>query len=591
MLETVEIFPWNANFETGIPEIDSQHRRLVDLLNRLVTHLAFRAEAPALNAVFEELKAYTLIHFCDEEAIWAAELGDADWAPAHARSHAGFVEEVLRLKAEENVKPLDDVIEDIVGFLTHWLALHIIDADKRLAKAVFARREGLSIEDAKRRADDEMAGATRALIGTVMSMYDRLATRTVQLTREMTRRRQAEEQLQRANAQLEAAREAAVAANEAKSMYLANMSHEIRTPINAISGMATLMQRESVSPEQAENLQTIEDAAHHLLRIVDDILDLSKIEAGKLSLESLPLGVDALLESVVAMLGARAASQGLALKREPSDIAVQLAGDPTRLRQALLNFVGNALKFTEAGSVTLRARCVDETREGMLVRFEVEDTGIGISSEALPRLFANFEQTDPAISRKYGGTGLGLAITRKLARLMGGDAGVESRPGEGSTFWFTARLARSSGSPVATDVTQVLAEERLKRDHAETRVLLVEDNVVNRRIARALLSSVGLQVDSAGDGREALEMTGQAAYALIVMDMRMPVMDGLEATRRIRALPGYRSTPVLGLTASAVDADRADCLAAGMDDVLVKPVRPEALFATLLGLLESSPAG
>lgn len=589
MIETVEIFPWNDNFETGIPEIDAQHRRLVELLNRLVSHLAFRAEAPALNAVFDALKEYTLVHFRDEEAIWAAELGDDDWAPAHSRSHSGFVEEVLRLKAEEGVKPLDDVIEDIVAFLTHWLALHILESDKRLAQAVLARRAGRDLETAKREADEAMAGATRAMIGTVMSMYDKLASRTVALTREMTRRRDAEDRLRSANAELQAAKEAAVAANEAKSLYLANMSHEIRTPIAAISGMLTLIRRDALPAALAERLETIDDAANHLRRVVDDILDLSKIEAGRLDLECVPLSLGELLDSTVAMLKVRADAKGLRLVREPAPEVAGLVGDPTRLRQALLNYAGNGIKFTETGSVTVGVRLLDEDADGARLRFEVRDTGIGIDEAVLPRLFSSFEQAEPGITRKYGGTGLGLAITRRLARLMGGDAGADSRPGEGSTFWFTVRLPRATEAPVAApSLAREPAEERLAHAFGGTRVLLAEDNAVNRRVAVALLSSAGLRVDEAVDGEQAVRMAEAHPYPVILMDLRMPGVDGLAATRRIRALDAHRWTRIVGLTASAAEDDRVRCLENGMDEVLVKPVRPEALFDAIVRGIEAS---
>ena len=242
MITSIDIFPWNENFETGIPEIDDQHKELVSLLNLLVSHLAFQADAPSLNAVFDQLKAYTLIHFRDEEAIWDAELGDDPWVNAHQKNHLTFVDEVLRLKNEEISRPLDDVIADIVGFLTHWLALHIIESDKRLAKAVLFIRSGMDVAQAKHLANEEMAGATRAMVNTIMSMYDKLAVRTVQLTREMNRRKAAEQELQIAYAAVQRAKEDAIAANEAKSTYLANMSHEIRTPINAILGTLLLLE-------------------------------------------------------------------------------------------------------------------------------------------------------------------------------------------------------------------------------------------------------------------------------------------------------------------------------------------------------------
>ena len=582
-MTNIEIFPWDDNFATGIAAIDAQHKQLLTLLNKLVSHLAYRADAPSLNSVFEQLKDYALFHFRDEEAVWDAELGDDRWAVDHRHSHHNFVEEVLRLKAEEGVKPLDEVITDIAAFLTHWLALHIIDSDKRLAKAVLARRNGLSMAEAKAQANEEMAGASRAMINTIMTMYDKLANRTIQLTMEMSRRRAAEEELQAANAALEKARKAAVAANEAKSIYLANMSHEIRTPINAISGMLLMLQREGVTPRQAERLQKIEDASQHLLRVINDILDLSKIEAGKLSLEYLPLDPAELLHEVLVMQMPQANAKGLRLRLAEKPLPASLIGDPTRLKQALLNYLSNAIKFTEAGEVNLAAEVLDENKDGVLLRFSVSDNGPGLDDEALSRLFSNFEQADAATTRKHGGTGLGLAITSKLARLMGGEVGVDSQVGNGSTFWFTARLPRG-----ACEVQEFAAglqgqsEQQLAREFTGTRVLLVEDNEINREVACDLLCGAGLSVDAAEDGLIALDMAARQTYALILMDMQMPNMGGLEATAHLRRMPAYGSTPIIAMTANAFDDDRSQCLAAGMNDFISKPVDPEKLFTMIL---------
>jgi CheY-like chemotaxis protein len=270
-------------------------------------------------------------------------------------------------------------------------------------------------------------------------------------------------------------------------------------------------------------------------------------------------------------------------------------GDPTRIQQALLNYAANAVKFTERGGITLRVRQIDAgdgNGDGdALIRFEVQDTGIGIAKEALPRLFTAFEQADNSTTRQYGGTGLGLAITRKLAQLMGGDAGVESVPGEGSTFWFTCRLkvARrempSSYVPGHGD-----AEAALARDYAGTRVLLVEDEYVNREVARLLLEEIDFVIDEAENGAEALRQAREKDYAIILMDMQMPVMDGLEAARQLRQLHTCRDVPILAMTANAFAEDKARCLAAGMDDFLTKPVDPEQLYAILLSHLSRQAA-
>lgn len=589
MEPSLEIFPWNENFETGIPTIDEQHQKLVALLNSLVSHLAFQADAPALNSVFDQLRDYTVVHFRDEEVIWKAELGDDPWVTGHHGAHTNFVDEVLRLKAEEATRPLDDVIEDIVGFLTHWLALHIIDSDKRMAITVRARHGGMSLEQAKAFANEEMAGATRVMIDTIMTMYDKLANQTVQLTREISRRMTAEARLQQTNAALYQAKEEAIAANEAKSIYVANISHEIRTPVNAIAGLARILRKDGVRPEQEKLLHDIESTSEHLLRIVNDLLDLSKIEAGKLDLEVLPLKLNELLDSVVAMQKAPAREKGLDLTIELNGNPVNLVGDPTRLRQALLNYLGNAIKFTESGGVTIRANVLEDLPDNQLVRFEVQDSGIGLAPEAASRLFSSFEQADPTISRKFGGTGLGLAITRKLAILMGGEVGVESVQGTGSTFWFSARLKKDSNGKLGTPPQVGLPpQETIKRDFAGARVLLVEDNDINQQVATFLLNEAGLEVDVAGDGLIALDYAARNAYAVVLMDMKMPNMGGIEATPRMRQIPGFSTTPILAMTAHSDATNRAECMKAGMNDFIIKPVEPDLFFETLLRWLRQS---
>ena len=386
----------------------------------------------------------------------------------------------------------------------------------------------------------------------------------------------------RAELKLADARQAAEAANIAKSAFLANMSHEIRTPMNGILGMANILRREGVSPRQAQRLDTIDTSARHLLSIINNILDLSKIEAGKFTLETAPVAIDSLLANVSLILSERARTKGIHLLIDTGALPQNLTGDPTRLQQALLNYAGNAIKFTEQGSVTLRAIKQEESDADVVVRFEVEDTGIGISAEAMPRLFSAFEQADNSMSRQYGGTGLGLAITKRLAELMGGAAGVNSTPGAGSTFWFTARLKKGMQAAAGVAATEVDAESELRRRCAGCRVLVVDDEPVNREVAQIQLESADLVADMAADGAEAVAMAQQKVYAAILMDMQMPQVSGLEATRQIRELAGYRHTPIIAMTANAFAEDKARCLAAGMDDFLVKPFTPGELFAILL---------
>ena len=853
-MNSIDIFPWDDNFKTGLPTVDEQHRKLVQLLNTLASHVAFHADIPELDLVFDELADYTVYHFETEEAIWHAFLDGDPAETAHRATHTSFVNEVVRFKAALGSTERHQLAEEALGFLARWLASHILETDRYMAYAVLALQEGLSRDAAKVRAKELMGGATRALIDIILSIYSTLSNNTLRLMRELaehrrdqislknesdtnhaflrcasdgihildrdgnlveasdsfcamlgysrdeligmnvsnwddsvdeselaqvvqnlfdhparsqferrhrrkdgsvleveisgyplkingqpllfnasrdiserkqseaatrkahallqdavsnvaigftiydeedrlvvcneayldfyqtsrdlivpgasfeeivrqgaergqymaaigridewvrervakhqsadgtlveqllddgrwlmiiehrtpsgfivgnridiTERKRVEAELEQHQHHLESlveertaalsiAKEAAEAANRAKSTFLANMSHELRTPMNAIMGMTAMALRRAEDPKQRDQLAKVEQASQHLLTVINDILDISKIEAERLTLERTDFQLGTVMASLGNLMEQKAGDKGLKLLFDvfPSLREQTLIGDPLRLGQVFINLLGNAIKFTENGSITVRAHPVEVTANEVLLHFEVADTGIGVDAASQKRLFVAFEQADNSMTRKYGGTGLGLAISKRLVKLMGGDIGVHSQPGVGSTFWFTVRLGKTSDAGLQTAVfASNSAETRLKAGFAGARILLAEDEPISQEVSCAWLEEVGFAVDLAEDGSAALALAKQTQYDLILMDMQMPKMNGIEATRAIRLLPGYAATPILAMTANAFDEDRQVCIEVGMNDHIGKPVDPEKLFETLLKWLSA----
>ncbi len=375
----------------------------------------------------------------------------------------------------------------------------------------------------------------------------------------------------------------------AKSDFLANMSHEIRTPMNAIVGLSNLALKTALTKRQQDYLEKIERSGHHLLGIINDILDFSKIEAGKLDMESLDFALDKVLTTVADLMHDKAHAKGLGLDfAVDGDVPRFLVGDPMRLSQVLINYGNNAIKFTERGRVSFRVSKAGEDASGVHLRFDVVDTGIGLTAEQVSKLFKSFSQADSSTSRKYGGTGLGLAIAKSLAERMGGTVGVTSARDQGSCFWFTAQLGRCSTE--AERRLLVGAESDLRADSLEAqlmpqrgrRILLVEDNEVNQQVASELLQAAGFVVEIAANGLLALERVQTRPYDLVLMDMQMPVMDGLEATRAIRSHTHLALLPIVAMTANAMQVDRERCALAGMNGFVSKPIRPQELWAALL---------
>ncbi|MES2015770.1 MAG: ABC transporter substrate-binding protein [Pseudomonadota bacterium] len=536
---------------------------------------------------------------------------DADGAPLRMTGTMGDIssrksaEVSERQRAEQELKALAARLHEIIQMMP--IGLFIKDAQGRvtLFNSACQSQFGLTPEDL---ASDRAAFSDGVMQDTVTTVKNRSSGRTQHLRsiskpvfneagqpeyligmlvdisdsieaehelRELNEH--LEERVQQRTKQLDLAKKVAEEASSAKGQFLANMSHEIRTPMNGVIGMAYLALKTDLNARQRDYLEKIRFAGEHLLGIIDDILDFSKIEAGMLEIEVLAFTLDHVIQTVTTVVAPKAASKHLELvfEVEPG-LPAALQGDPLRLGQVLINYTNNAIKFSDSGAITVRVSKVDERADDCLLRFEVQDTGIGLTQEEAAKLFQSFQQADTSITREYGGTGLGLAICKQLAQLMQGDVGVISAPGSGSTFWFTARVGKLDA--LGSD-TQGAADDGIDSSAAlaGARILLVEDNTFNQQIALEMLEESGCSVCLAQNGLEALDLLAKASFDCVLMDVQMPVMDGLQATRLIRLDPRLAGLRVLAMTATATSEDRARCMEAGMDDFITKPIQPALL--------------
>jgi hemerythrin-like metal-binding protein len=434
-MNSIDIFPWDNNFNTCITEIDDQHRVLVKLLNVLASHIAFKSDLPELNIIFDELADYAVYHFKTEEAIWHKYLSNDYTEVAHKEIHQNFIDEVVKLKNSQNDSSMEQVAEDVLSFLTRWLASHILESDRYLSYIVLAMRGGLNLEAAKFSANEQMSGATKVLIEIILSIYESLSANTLQLMRELAERKRNEKALVQAKLEAEAA-------NLAKSQFLSTISHEIRTPLNGILGMAQLLQMPDVNEnERMDYAATIINSGQTLLSLLNDVLDISKLETLKIQLDSVSFRPSLMVNELKNIYAPVASQKGVALKMDwMGNSDQQYLSDPYRLRQMLTHLFNNAIKFSENGEIKIEIREIERKNRSAWLEFTVLDTGVGIAEDKISLLFRPFSQLDSSITRKFGGTGLGLSIVNGFAKLMDGSVGVESEFQKGSKFWFRVKV-------------------------------------------------------------------------------------------------------------------------------------------------------
>lgn len=536
MIEKVEIFPWNHNFETGITEIDEQHRQLIDLLNLLVSHLAFQSDVPELTGIFDQLKEYTVYHFRKEEAIWHEFFPDDPWETAHSRAHADFVGEVLRLKGEEGVKDFDDVLEEIVSFLTKWLALHIIETDKRMAQVVLARRCGHDLQRAKQVANEYMSGSARLMIETVLSMYDKLANRTVQLTREITRRKRAEAEKLELERQMLRAQKL-----ESLGVMAGGVAHDYNNILQVMMGAMEMALNGLAPDEEPYRLMTDGlSAGRHATQLTGMLLNY----VGSGLVRKKPLDLNSLVRESADLLRMAATHNVTVDLHLPAELPPVMA-DETQLQQVVMNLVTNAAEAIEeppgfvritTGSQfcdrdALAASLVTRDPEpGHYVFLEVKDNGCGMNEEEVARIF------DPFYTTKFTGRGLGMSAVMGIIRSHDGALFLESHPGRGTTvrvlFPVSAAALPATAPP--------LSPPEPPKGPRTGLALVVDDERPVLKICAKMVELCGFEVLTACDGSDAVTRfrDNAAGIAVVLMDLTMPNMDGIAAMSEI-----YRIRP------------------------------------------------